>query len=477
MRCARRFVGLVVTTLAVAGCSQGGSNPPGGTGGRVGTGGSSQASSASGGAKGSGGSTGSGGATSTGGSQSTGGSPGTGGVTGSGGKGAGGASAIDAAPGGASGGSSGIDAALAAGGTGGQATGGTNGMGGAAAMDGGKATGGALGSGGSTSCGSTAASLRAAADCTGRLVGVALSTQHLSSDTSYSTAAKELNFVTPENEMKWDQIEPQKGQFTWTAADQIVSFATSNNMKVKGHTLVWYNQLPQWVQSLSSESAVRDAMVSHIQGVMQHYKGKVAVWDVVNEAVSIDGTSYRDCPFYQYLGETYIDEAFKTARAVDANVKLYYNDYNDEGRNGKSDFVYNLLKRLVSSGVPIDGVGMQMHYGTPNDTFTIDDLKSNIQRIVDLGLEVVFSEMDVHRCQGMTDAQQATLYHDLVAACVGEPQCKAVTFWGITDKYSWLNSYSPLGCTGSQKPLGDLWDDNYKKKSAYTGVLNALLGL
>jgi endo-1,4-beta-xylanase len=90
---------------------------------------------------------------------------------------------------------------------------------------------------------------------------------------------------------------------------------------------------------------------------------------------------------------------------------------------------------------------------------------------------VLYSEMDVHRCEGMTEAQQVTTYHDLIAACVAEPRCIAATFWGITDKYSWLNSYSPLGCSGSTKALGDLWDDNFKKKPAYTGVLNALLGL
>jgi endo-1,4-beta-xylanase len=304
---------------------------------------------------------------------------------------------------------------------------------------------------------------------------VALSSQHIS-ESGYATAAKEFNYVTCENEMKWDQLQPQKGQFSWGAADQIVKFATDNNMKVKGHTLVWYNQLPQWVQSLNSESAVRDAMTSHIKGVMQHYKGKIAVWDVVNEAVSIEGTSYRDCPFYKYLGKTYIDEAFKIAREVDPTVKLY-NDYDDEGMNPKSDFVYELLKGLKERGVPIDGVGMQMHYGKPNAPFTIAELKTNLKRLTDLGLEVVFSEMDVHRCTGMTEAEQVTMYHDLVAACVGEPLCKAVTFWGITDKYSWLNSYSPLGCSGSTKALGDLWDDNFKKKPAYTGVLNAYLGL
>ncbi len=490
MRSTLVLFGIVASALMGGGCtSQNGVNSQGGSGGHAGaTGG---ATTSTGGALGSGGSSatgggaGHGGDMNTGGSKATGGAAGTGGATSAGGTMAG-TMAIDAsiamdgniAMGGAISTGGGLAAADAST-TGGRATGGATSTGGAVSIDGGKVTGGATGSGGTSgTCGTAAATLKAAADCTGRLIGVALSSQHLS-ESGYATAAKEFNFTTPENEMKWDQIEPSKGQFSWSAADQIVSFASSNGIKVKGHTLVWYNQLPQWVSNLSNADDVRSAMVAHIKGVMQHYKGKVAIWDVVNEAVSIDGTTYRDCPFYKYLTETYIDDAFKAAREAepDTSVKLYYNDYNDEGLNAKSDFVYNLLKGLVSRGVPIDGVGMQMHYGKPNDTFTIADLKTNIKRIVDLGLEVVYSEMDVHRCSGMTDTEQTTLYHDLIAACVAEPQCKAVTFWGITDKYSWLNSYSPLGCSGSQKPLGDLWDDNYKKKPAYTGVLNALLGL
>jgi endo-1,4-beta-xylanase len=468
--CGKRvLLGIVVSALVGGGCAQTGTNPQEGSGGH--SGGATTSATSTGGALASGGASAKGGNTGSGGAANAGGNKATGGVTSVGGsKGMDASISMDS--------SIDTDTVLAtrdANMTGGnKATGGTTSAGGTVSIDGGKATGGATGSGGS-SCGTTAATLKAAADCTGRLIGAALSSQRLS-ESGYATAAKEFNYVTCENEMKWDQIEPSKGQFSWSAADQVVNFASSNGMKVKGHTLVWYNQLPQWVSSLSNKDDVRSAMLAHIKGVMQHYKGKVAVWDVVNEAVSIEGTSFRDCPFYKYLGEKYIDEAFKAAREADPDVKLYYNDYNDEGLTPKSDFVYKLLKRLVTDGVPIDGVGMQMHYGKPNDTFTIADLKANIQRIVDLGLEVVYSEMDVHRCSGMTDTEQTTLYHDLIAACVAEPKCKAVTFWGITDKYSWLNSYSPLGCSGSQKPLGDLWDDNYKKKSAYTGVLKALLG-
>jgi endo-1,4-beta-xylanase len=504
------FLGLLLSSLVALSCSTsggagGGSGGAQGHGGTVASGGTTTTATggtASGGAGGStttSGSTASGGATSTGGTQATGGVSGTGGTTATGGSsstggtqaaggtmGKGGATSTTSSGGGAatggtpaSGGATGTGGTAATGGSkatgGATATGGTTAAGGATATGGGS-TGGATGAGGTKACGTTAASLRAAADCTGRLIGAALSSQHIS-ESAYATAAKEFNYVTCENEMKWDQIEPSRNGFSWSAADQIVNFATTNNMKIKGHTLVWYNQLPSWVSSLSTAADVRSAMVSHINGVMGHYKGKVTTWDVVNEAVSIEGTSYRDCPFYKYLGEGYIDEAFQAARAADATAKLYYNDYNAEGLTPKADFVYNLVKGLVDRGVPIDGVGMQMHYGKPNDTFTIADLKANTKRYVDLGLDVLFSEMDVHRCSGMTETEQVTLYHDLIAACVAEPHCVAVTFWGITDKYSWLNSYSPLGCTGTTKPLGDLWDDNFKKKPAYTGVLNALLGL
>jgi endo-1,4-beta-xylanase len=477
---------LPASMVLAFGCSNSGNGTAGssgGTSGTVATGGTTSSGgtggSSSGGISGSGGVTatggvGTGGVPGTGGASPTGGSVATGGTTsGAGGKAMGGVTS--------SGGATSLGGATASGGSmasgGATGGGGATSLGGASAAGGSKATGGATGAGGtSKTCGTTAASLKEAAACTGRLIGVALSSQHLS-ENGYSAAAREFNYVTCENEMKWEQIEPQKGQFSWSAADQVVSFATSNGMKVKGHTLVWYNQLPQWVQSLGSAADVRSAMLSHIKGVMQHYKGKVSTWDVVNEAVSIEGTSYRDCPFYKYLGEGYIDEAFKAARDVDPDVKLYYNDYDDEGLNAKSDFVYKLVKGLVDRGVPIDGVGFQMHYGKPNDAFTLADLKTNLQRYIDLGLDVLYSEMDVHRCSGMTEADQVALYHDLIATCVAEQHCIAATFWGITDKYSWLNSYSPLGCSGSTKPLGDLWDDNFKKKPAYTGVLNALLGL
>jgi endo-1,4-beta-xylanase len=295
-------------------------------------------------------------------------------------------------------------------------------------------------------------------------------------------ATSEFNYVTPENEMKWGNIEQSRDNFNFTAADQIVNFASQNGMKVKGHTLVWHNQLPDWVQNLGSADEVRSAMVNHIKKVMAHFKGKVTVWDVVNEAWAnpndwVNGEPMmRNSVFKQKLGESFVDEAFVAARAADPDVKLYYNDFRSEAvGQPKGDAIYEMLKGMVERKVPIDGVGLQMHLGAPNDKPAIEAIIANMQRIADLGLEVVISEMDEHVCDGETPDAQGKRFHDIVAACVSQPACKAVTFWGIGDAGSWLNDWDELNCNG-KRPAGLLWDDNLKKKPAYTGTLDALNG-
>jgi endo-1,4-beta-xylanase len=318
--------------------------------------------------------------------------------------------------------------------------------------------------------------LKEAGACTNRIIGTALAVGHLA-DNSYTTAAKEFNYATPENEMKWDATESSRGSFNFGPADQIVSFAQQNGMKVKGHTLVWHNQLPAWVQALSTTADVRSAMVNHITTIMNHYKsgGTVVAWDVVNEAWENDGSKLRDSPFSLRIGAGFIDEAFIAAHAADPNAKLYYNDFRADGLNAKADAIYNMVKGMVERGIPINGVGLQMHEGTPNPYPTVAEIAQNMQRIADLGLEVFISEMDAHVCDGMTAQQQATWYHDVVAACVAQPKCTAITFWGTSDRFSWLNTFNETNC-GGMNPSGCLWDSNWMKKLAYTGVLNALTG-
>jgi len=412
------------------------------------------------------------------------GSGGAGGTTaGAGGSGneagAGGSSGGSAGVGG-NGGNGGNGGDGASSGSGGAAVGGSSGAGAMAGV-GGLGSGGDSGSSGSSgSAGAPPActtdmSLKEAGSCTDRLIGTALAVSHLQ-EAEYVENAREFNYVTPENEMKWDQTEPTRDQFTFAQGDQIVDFAMDNGMAVKGHALVWYNQLPSWVSAISDADDLRSAMVNHIQQVMEHYRGQVIAWDVVNEAWSDeDPTMLRDSVFSRVLGRSYIEEAFTAAREADPDAKLFYNDYATDGLSEKSNSVYEMVRDLKERDIPIDGVGLQMHWRSVGSTLTAAQVIENIQRLAALGVEVVISEMDVQLCRGGTLEDQQVRYHDIVAACVSQPACTAVTFWGITDKYSWLNDLD-LGCTDTERPRPLLWDDDYQKKLAYTGVLDALLG-
>ncbi|MGW1028445.1 endo-1,4-beta-xylanase [Streptomyces sp. NPDC002577] len=304
-----------------------------------------------------------------------------------------------------------------------------------------------------------ASTLGAAAAEKGRYFGTAVAASHLGESQYVSTLDTEFNSVTPENEMKWDAVEPTQNSFTYTSADQIVSHAQSKGMKVRGHTLVWHSQLPGWVSNLGATD-LRSAMNNHITKVMQHYSGKIHSWDVVNEAFQ-DGTSgaRRSSPFQDKLGDGYIEEAFRTARAADAGAKLCYNDYNTDGVNAKSTAVYNMVKDFKARGVPIDCVGFQSHFNSASPVPS--DYQANLQRFADLGLDVQITELDIEG----SGASQATSYSNVVKACLAVSRCTGITVWGITDKYSWRSSGTPL-----------LFDSNYTKKAAYTSVLAALGG-
>ena len=382
------------------------------------------------------------------------------------------------AGGGVAGGSAGAAGAAGAAGSGGGAGGGGQaGAGGSAGAAGGgvSADAGAdlridaAASDGSIDTGQAMA-LKVAAAQSGRLIGAAIGASHLSEVTYAATAAASFDFVTPENEMKWDATEPTQNVFTFANGDAIVSFARQNGMKVKGHTLVWHSQLPTWVSGITDATALHDAMINHVTQVASYYRGKVIAWDVVNEAVADGGQSLRDSIFSHYLGAGYIDDAFNAAHAADPGALLLYNDYGAEGAGAKADYVYNMVKGMLARGVPINGVGLQMHIGSADASPSAAQVTANMQRLEALGLNVVISEMDVQTCTSNAGTQKSR-FHDIVSVCATEPLCLAVTVWGVSDKYSWLNGAT---CATPQ-PL--LFDDNYGPKPAYTGVLDAFMGL
>lgn len=302
----------------------------------------------------------------------------------------------------------------------------------------------------------------------GKLVGTAVQAGFLN-DVRYRTVVdRDFNYITAEYQMKWDAIETSRGIRNFSPGDAIVAYADGVGARVKGHAFIWHGSVPNWVNSLSA-SELRAAVEDHIRAVGEHYRGRLLAWDVVNEAVADDGSGLRDTLFRQKLGDGYIADAFRLAHQADPSALLFYNDYGGEGMNSKSNRIYELVKGLRAQGVPLDGVGLQMHISA-NSRPTDANIAANMRRLAELGLLVNISEMDV-RISNVAGSQQMRLdaqrvaYHDVVRLCVMEPSCHAVTFWGFTDAHTWIAGDMPL-----------LYDEQYARKPAYQGVLDALSG-
>jgi endo-1,4-beta-xylanase len=313
--------------------------------------------------------------------------------------------------------------------------------------------------------------LRNAAAAAGKLVGTAVQSSFLN-DARYSAVfMRHFDYVTAEYEMKWDPIERTRGVDDFSGGDAIAGFAAAHNMQVKGHALLWHQAVPSWVGGLSP-SDLRAAVDRHIRSVVSHYRGRVLAWDVVNEAIDDNGFGLRDSVFRQKLGDGYIADAFRAARESDPQALLFYNDYGGEGTGGKGDAIYELVRNLVAQGVPIDGVGLQMHLRAASPPAE-SSVAANMRRLAALGLRVNISEMDVRvgDSGGATAAnldRQKTVYHSMVSLCVAEPACHAVTFWGFTDAHTWITS-----TFGPDAPL--LFDAQYAAKPAFYGVFDALM--
>ena len=315
----------------------------------------------------------------------------------------------------------------------------------------------------------------------GRHIGAALEARRLREPAFAGVLAANFNSLSPENDMKWVNVEPSPGQFSFQAGDALVAFAEQNGMRVRGHTLVWHTQLAPWVAGLSAE-ALHAAMLRHITGEVSHWKGKISQWDVVNEAFA-DGRGgglRKDSPFTA-LGPTFIEDAFRAAHEADPAAQLFYNDYalEDPG-SAKAEAVYQLARRLKAAGVPIDGVGFQMHVD-PRHWPSADVIRRGFERFAALGLAVEITEMDVPVGEMPGDLpqrleQQKRLTHDIVAACVAVPACSGVTFWGFTDRYSWLNApqWARLFGRGPHRPLP--FDGQYGAKPMAAGIAAALAG-
>lgn len=313
--------------------------------------------------------------------------------------------------------------------------------------------------------------LRSLAERCGIYIGAAVERGLLDIPDYANTLKQEFNILTTENALKFGPVHPDPNAYSFGDADYIINFAESQGMKIRGHTLVWHQQLPNWItQGKYTREEWINILREHILTIVGRYKGRIYAWDVVNEAINDDGT-LRDNIWMRNIGPEYIELAFRWAHEADPQALLFYNDYGAEGLGVKSDAVYNLVKGLLENGVPVHGVGLQMHVSVENPPAPSEVL-ANIKRLNDLGLVVHITEMDVRvktPPQWEDLVRQAEIYRDILKVCLSAGNCKAFVMWGFTDKYSWIPSY--FGGYGAAL----IFDESYRPKPAYYYIAEVLI--
>lgn len=293
-----------------------------------------------------------------------------------------------------------------------------------------------------------------------------------------------FNSVTAENEMKFERLHPAEDRYTFEEADRLVDFAKLNGMGVRGHTLVWHNQTPDWVfRDRSGHEIGRDGLLKrmkeHIDTVVTRYKGLIYAWDVVNEAVSDNGGEMlRSSKWLDIAGSDFIAKAFEYAHAADPGALLFYNDYN-ESVPAKREKIYTLVKSLKERDVPVHGIGMQAHWNLAQPT--LDHIRQAIERYASLGVTLHITELDVSvfefedRRTDLTAPTEEMLelqavryeqffglfkqYKDVISS---------VTFWGAADDYTWLDGFPVRG----RKNWPFVFDEQHRPKQSFWNLVN-----
>ncbi len=279
-----------------------------------------------------------------------------------------------------------------------------------------------------------------AADKHGLVFGTAITAGDIFDPDMKEFITTHFNLVVPENTMKWVNIRPTKQFWNWSDLDKMVDFAEENDIIIKGHPLIWDEQTPSFVNGVKTKEAALEILVEHITEIMTRYKGRIQIYDVVNEPFAEDG-SMLDSFWYRTCGTEFIDVAFRTARAIDPDAELILNEFNNEfAGHPKSDGMYEFVKGMVDRGVPIDGIGIQMHI-MAESYFNAEALQENIQRYADLGLTVSFTEIDIRIKNPVTEdkeAQQIAAYRGLMEAALANENAKHFVVWGFADSRSWI---------------------------------------
>jgi endo-1,4-beta-xylanase len=307
-------------------------------------------------------------------------------------------------------------------------------------------------------------------------IGVAVNSYQLENDTHYrSLIVQHFNSIVAEWQMKMRGIFLGPDSYEWYHSDYLVNFGLENNMYIHGHTLLWHESIPDWLEAYpGTDEEFRQLIKTYIQTVVGRYQGQIDSWDVVNEAFTEDG--YRDTLFYRRMGPNYLADAFRWAHEADPDVKLYYNDYSMLANPAKIDYVISQLQALIDAGVPIHGMGIQGHLKLNSPDMNL--INASLQKWNAVGLDIRISEMDValnsngrYRVfsQTLADAQR-DYYYNAVKLFLDCPKLTGITVWGFSDADSWIPDHHGH----IDWPL--LFDDAYRPKPAAEGFLSALQG-
>lgn len=319
--------------------------------------------------------------------------------------------------------------------------------------------------------------LRQAANAHGLALGTATDVWPPRHDLGFEALlGEQFNAIAP-TELYWATTRGEDQDYFFVPADLMVNYANIHQQAVTGYFLVWDYELPAWLPALAERggsSAIGAALDEHVATLVERYRGRVHAWVVVNEAVwGPDETGgeagYAESLWLEELGPAYIERAFYAARAADPGAVLLYNETGAEALGAKSDFVYELMSDFVARGVPIDGIGLQLHIdaAAPPDLVAV---KANMERLGALGLDVHITELDVSLANlGGTEAaqleRQAAIYGGVLGTCRAVPACRGYTVFGFSDIYAWdeLGDASPL-----------IFDEQYRPKPAFFAIQGAL---
>lgn len=320
--------------------------------------------------------------------------------------------------------------------------------------------------------GITAVSLGAAAQRRGRVYGAAVSQQALEDRDFRELLLQQVGSVTPENALKWEVVEPQRGHFDFRQGDALLGLARRHGLEMRGHTLVWEQQEPAWLQTVSS-SDLRPILKAHIERVVGHYRGQLRSWDVINEPLADDGSGLRRHRWWRALGPEYIDLALEWAHQADPGARLLINEYGLEAQTPaaavKRRALLALLRDLRRRNVPLHGIGLQAHLQAGQNNGRYDELVGFLKQVQALGLEIQITELDVDDRQlpgdpALRDRLVAAEYDSFLAAVLSNPAVRQVTTWGLSDRYTWLNSQAPRPDGRGQRALP--FDESLQAKPA-----------